>query len=212
MGVGRCRPAGLVQPILNWCIACSRQLSVQFPNCGSQPVGSAADGSDVATWRRGHGIECCLFFEGDEEIPTRFKALLKKSLLSLSQAWTKCNEYVRGIRTEPESAVDSERNAVQECGALRFPRTRDNRSHQLAAICMVTIARTTPAVNVIIATHRIGRSAYMAASPCRARCSSGTLLQLRSSVTQPVTSTASGRVMSRAQSVHILPAYHITIR
>src|SRR3984893_437493 len=88
----------------------------------------------------------------------------------------------------------------------------NKRSHQLAAICKATIARTTPAVNVIIATHSIGRSAYMAASPCRARCRSGTLLQLRSSVTQPVTSTASGRVMSRAQSLHILPAYHIAIR
>jgi len=88
----------------------------------------------------------------------------------------------------------------------------NNRSHQLAAICMATIARTTPAVNVIIATHSIGRSAYMAASPCRVRCSSGMLLQLRRSVTQPVTSTASGRVTSRAQSVHILAAYHITIR
>ena len=36
--------------------------------------------------------------------------------MSLSQAWTRYNEYVLRIRTDPESAVDSERNAVQECG------------------------------------------------------------------------------------------------
>jgi hypothetical protein len=115
MGVGRCRPAGLVQAILNWCIACSRQLSVQLPCCGSQPVGRAADRSDVATWRRGHGVNAVFFLRGRGD-SYAVQGALKKSLLSLSQAWTKCNEYVRGIRTEPESAVDSERNAVQECG------------------------------------------------------------------------------------------------
>jgi precorrin-6B methylase 2 len=44
------------------------------------------------------------------------KALLKKSVSSLSEAWTKCNEYMLGIRTEPESVVDCKRNTAQERG------------------------------------------------------------------------------------------------
>jgi hypothetical protein len=47
---------------------------------------------------------------------------------------------------------------------------------------------------------------------CTACRSSKSSRQLRAKVTQPATSTASGRVMSRTQSVHTLPAYHITIR
>jgi hypothetical protein len=53
------------------------------------------------------------------------EALLKKSVSSLSEAWTKCNEYVLGIRTEPESAVDCEPRSVQKWGAPRFQGTRD---------------------------------------------------------------------------------------
>lgn len=46
---------------------------------------------------------------------TQFKAHLKKLVSLLSETWTKCNEYQLGIRTEPDSGVDSARNPVQAC-------------------------------------------------------------------------------------------------
>jgi predicted RNA methylase len=65
----------------------------------------------------------------DDVIPKRFRALLKKSVSSLSETWTKCNEYVLGIRTEPESAVACEPNSAQKWGgteASRNARYSDN--------------------------------------------------------------------------------------
>ena len=56
----------------------------------------------------------------DDAIPKRFRALLKKSVSSLSEAWTKCNEYVLGIRTEPEGAVDCKPKSLQKWGHRGF--------------------------------------------------------------------------------------------
>ena len=57
--------------------------------------------------------------EEGRKIPARFKSLLKQSVSSLSEAWTQCNEYVLGIRTEPEIASDYERSVSQEGGAAK---------------------------------------------------------------------------------------------
>ena len=81
---------------------------------------------------------------------------------------------------------------------------------QFANMCMATIARTTPAVNVIAATNGIAESARVAVNlflhtPRRFSPAP----QERG---HPATSTANGSVMRSTHNVHILPAYHMTIR
>jgi len=57
------------------------------------------------------------------------KALLKTPSSGLSRAWTQCNEYLLGIRTEPERATEYDCNATQKDGRAEIARNaryRDN--------------------------------------------------------------------------------------
>ena len=62
-------------------------------------------------------------------IPAGLKTLIKTPSSWLSRAWTQCNEYALGIRTEPEFAADCDSNATQKDGRAGIAKNalyRDN--------------------------------------------------------------------------------------
>jgi len=70
------------------------------------------------------GNDSHLLLDGGRKIPTQFKARLKRAVSSLSETWTKWNEYMLGIQTEPEIAADSEPSGGGEIS--KNARYRDN--------------------------------------------------------------------------------------